>query len=191
MSATSAPYGLIPTYHPSGIIRPKAYKAGILTGLATSIFKYSPVLMQTTGFLTIAGGTGKFLGSFAGVEYTDATGRRLHSPGWVSGTTATDITAYVWEDPDMIFRIQSDGSLAQSSRGDEANFANVGTGNATTLFSTAQISSALAGVGVQAQLQIVDKFESNLAGGNDFGDAFTDVLVKIAQPQRAAAFVAI
>ena len=187
MSATSAPYGLIPTYHPSGIIRPKAYSGGILSGLATALFKYTPILMQTTGFLTVAGATGAFLGSFAGVEYTDATGRRQHSPGWISGTVATNIIAYVWQDPGIIYRMQANGSLAQSSRGDEANFANVGTGNATTLYSTAQVG-ALVGVGVQGQVQVIDKFESI---SNDFGDAFTDVLVKISQSQINAPYVAI
>lgn len=188
MSGTSTPFGLIPTYHPSGILRPKAYKGGIASGLALPIFKYGPVLLATTGVLSPAGATGAFLGSFAGVEYTDATGRRLHSPGWIANTAASDIVAYVWEWPDMIWRIQANGSLPLTSRGDSANFVNPNTGNATTLFSTTQISTALAGAGNTAQLQIVDAFE---AIDNLFGDAFTTVLVKIAQPQRAAPFVAV
>ena len=191
MSQTSTPYGLIPTYHPSGILRPKAFSGGITSGLATALFKYSPVLMQTNGTLTIAGATGAFLGSFAGSEFTDANGRRQFSPGWIAGTVATDIIAYVWMWPDMIFRIQANGSLALTSRGDEANFANVGTGNATTLYSTAQISTTLAGAGVTAQMQIIDKYNSQQLGGNEFGDPFTDVLVKISQPQLARDYPAL
>jgi hypothetical protein len=194
MSQVSAPYGLIPTYHPSGIIRPAFYGRGIVSGLAANLFKYAPVLLQTDGTLTVAGATGAFLGSFAGCSFTDAFGRRQHSPAWISGTVGTNIEAWVWDDQETRFRIQATGPLPLSARGDEANLVGPGTGNATTLYSTAQISTVLAGAGVQAQLRIIDKYETVF---NDWSDsdpvagAFTDLIVKIAQSQLAAPFVAV
>ena len=48
MSATSAPFGLRPAFHPSGLDRAQALANGIPSAFATTIFKGQPVRYQTT-----------------------------------------------------------------------------------------------------------------------------------------------
>ena len=48
MSATSAPFGLRPAFHPSGLDRAQALAGGISSGFTTDIFKGQPVRYETT-----------------------------------------------------------------------------------------------------------------------------------------------
>jgi hypothetical protein len=113
MSSTSAPFGFRPSFHNSGQIRPKAYT--IASTYATNIFSNDPVKLVDTGVIqlgtsdgtrtgTVAGVT--LLGTLAGVEYLDATGKPSISPFWIGGTTGTEITAYVFDDPETLFEAQ-------------------------------------------------------------------------------------
>jgi hypothetical protein len=96
------------------------------------------------------------------------------------------MTAYVWEDPGIIYEIQSSGSLAQSSVGDQAAIVN---GNSGQLgYSIATISSTLAGAGSTGQLSI--RGLSNRVD-NAWADAYTIVEVQLAGQQFAAGFTAI
>lgn len=178
MSLTSAPFGLVPRYHPSGDIRTEAMT--IASGYAANIFTNSPVTLNANGTITIAaaGAANVVLGTFAGCEYTDSTlNIRRVSPFWPSGTVATDIVAYVVRDPDIIYEIQADGAVAATSIGENANFAaSIGNGNTATGISTAQMT--ITGQGTTAgQLRIVG-FSRDPA--NAAGDAFTVVQVQIA-----------
>jgi hypothetical protein len=82
MSSTSAPFGLRPAFHPSGLDRAQALANGITSGYASNILKGQPVQYGTTansgtlGTIIAAGTTGAIAGAFAGVEFTDTTGRR-------------------------------------------------------------------------------------------------------------------
>ena len=91
MSATSAPFGLRPAFHPSGLDRAVALANGIQAvstsgnvsaGYASNILKGQPVKMNTAGYIEIAASGDAFLGAFAGVEWTDSTGRRRISNYW-------------------------------------------------------------------------------------------------------------
>ena len=81
MSSTSAPFGLRPAFHPSGLDRAQALAGGIPSGFATTIYKGQPVRYQTTviggtiGTITPAATTGAWVGAFSGVEFTDKIGR--------------------------------------------------------------------------------------------------------------------
>lgn len=181
MSATAAPYGFIPVSHPSGDARAKPYKIG--TGYAANIFKYAPVLLNTDGTIN-AGTTGTaLLGVFAGCEYTDATGKPTVSPFWPTGTTATNITAWVWDDPQIEYSVQSNGSIPQTAIGDQADLVNPTTGSTSTGLSQASLNSTLAGAASQKQFRIID-FDRDVA--NAAADAYTKVIVKIAQHQFVA-----
>lgn len=188
MSSVNFPFGAAPVVHPSGLARAEGFFGGIQSGYASNIFKGSPVILATTGFITIGTTAADILGIFAGVEFTASDGRRLVRNNWTASTVATDIVAWVYTDPSITYEIQSNGSLAQSSLGDQADFVNPGNGDATTGISQATINSTLVGAGVQGQLRIV-----NLAPrvDNAWGDSFTVVQVKIARHQFIANKVAI
>ena len=91
MSSTSAPFGFRPSFHNSGQMRPKAYS--ITTGYAANIFAGDPVKLTSDGV-------------FAGVQYNDASGKPTISPFWPASTTATNITAWVYDDPETLYDVQ-------------------------------------------------------------------------------------
>lgn len=191
MSATLAGFGLRPVYHPSGIDRASVYT--IAAAYNTAIYKGSPVTLNTNGTITIGAAAADFLGAFAGVEYVDVTGKPTYSNYWpashtvLSGTTST---AYVYDDPNIVYEIQCDGSVAQTAIGDQADFtsATVASGSTSTGISSSTMSASLAGAGVQGQLRIVG---FGLAPDNAVGDAYTVVRVTNARSQFVAVKVAI
>lgn len=187
MSTTSAPYGFMPVRAIDGSnLNASPYK--IAAADTTAIYKNSPVKLATTGVITAAAAAEDILGVLVGVEYTDAVGRRVVDTKWPTGgvSTATDITAWVIDDPDAVFSVQSDGSIAETARGDQADLTNP-TANGAGL-SQATLSATLKGVGVQGQFRIVDL---DRYVDNAWGDAFTRVLVQIARHQFLSNKVAI
>lgn len=188
MSSVNQPFGMKPIRHINGkfVSVPRAIPAGIASGQTGDIFVGSPVTMNTNGTIQISTTAQDFYGVFAGCQFVPATGLTgLLTPSmqWPSAQTyvAGTMVAYVWEDPGIIYEIQANGSLAQTSVGDQADFISIGTG--TLGQSTATISTTLAGAGVQAQLSIhglSDRQDSN------WGDNFTVVEVMIARQQFTA-----
>jgi hypothetical protein len=184
MSATSAPFGLRPAFHPSGLDRAQALAGGITSGYATQILKGQPVAYSASAGvivpLTTAPASGSavaWVGAFAGVQWTDTTGRARVSNYWPASTayTAGSCVAYFYNDQNIVYEIQADGSMAQTSLGNEYNFTNTTAGSSTTGLSQATLGSATAaGNGVQGQMRVVDIAPYP---GNDWGDAYTIVRV--------------
>jgi hypothetical protein len=90
--------------------------------------------------------------------------------------------AYFYNDPNIVYEIQADGSVAQSSIGDEANFTNLTAGSTTTGLSQCTMNSTLVGANNVGQVRIVDIAPYP---GNDWDDAFTIVRVTVAEHQFA------
>jgi len=195
MSATNAPFGLRPSFFPTGLERAQAITNGITSGYASNILKGQPVVYGTTanggtlGTIIIAANTGAVTGAFAGVEFTDTTGRRRVSNYWPASTSGTNIIAYFYNDLNIIYEIQTDATIAQTSIGNEYNFSNIAAGSTTTGLSQCTLGvSTAAGSGGQAQMRIVD-----IAAypDNAWGDAYVIVRVQIASTQFFGAFTAI
>lgn len=113
MSSTSAPFGFRASFHNSGQMRPKAYT--IASTYAANIFEGDPVKLVDAGTVQLGTSDGTrsgtvagilLLGIFAGCQYTDALGKPTVSSYWPSGVTATDITAWVYDDPETLFNVQ-------------------------------------------------------------------------------------
>jgi hypothetical protein len=108
MSATSAPFGLRPAFHPSGLDRAIALADGIASAYNTDILKGQPVKLNTSGNIVVAAAGDAFQGAFAGVEWTDTTGRRRVSNYWPANTayqTGSCVT-YYYSDPNIVYEIQ-------------------------------------------------------------------------------------
>ena len=86
MSSTNAPFGLRPAFHPSGLDRAQALAGGIASGYNTDILKGQPVKLDSNGNIVVAAAGESFQGAFAGVEFTDTTGRRRVSNYWPANT---------------------------------------------------------------------------------------------------------
>jgi hypothetical protein len=143
MSSISAPFGFRASYHNSGQMRPKAYV--IASTYAANIFSGDPVKLTDNGVIQLGTSDGtrsgttdgvSLLGIFAGVQYLDATGKPTISPFWPSGTTGTEITAWVYDDPETLFDVQynnpSAGTTIQTAVGEECDWTVASPGGSTS-----------------------------------------------------------
>ena len=184
MSATNAPFGLRPAYHPSGLDRATVLADGIVSAYSSNILKGQPVKMATTGVIQAAAAGDAFLGAFSGVEWTDTTGRRRVSNYWPANTAyqTGSCLAYYYDDPNIVYEIQGDGSMTQNMVGAESDLSNTTDGNTTVGLSQCTISTSVVAAGSGAQMRII-----NLAPypGNAWGDSFTIVRATVAKHQYA------
>ena len=185
MSATSAPFGLRPAFHPTGLDRAQALANVIESGYAANILKGQAVkLTAAAGYIVVASAGDPLFGVFDGVEWTDTTGRRRVSNYWPTGTAyqSGSLIAYVWTDPQVVYEIQATGSIAQTAIGAEFDISNATAGSTTTGLSQCTMDTTAASANNSKQLRVV-----NIAPypGNDWGDAFTIVRVQIAEHQYA------
>jgi len=174
-----------PSFHPSGLDRAVALPNGIASTYSSGILKGQPVALNTSGNIIAATAGSAYQGAFAGHEYTDLTGRRQISNQWIASTsytTGSEVT-YYYSDPLIVYDIQCDGSLAQTSIGDQANFSNATAGSTSTGLSQCTISSSLAGSGAVGDLRIIGLTP---AVDNAWGDAYTVVQVQVSRSQYVA-----
>lgn len=180
MSSVNAPFGLRPSFHPSGEIRP--VDATIASAYANNIFQYSPVA-YSAGDVTLAAAGARAIGTFMGVQYTPSSGRRQFSNMWPASQVATQILCFITTDQQIVYDIQGAGSITEDMIGDQADWSTNDTnaGNTTTGLSNVTIgtpsNSGNAGLRVIGLTQTPD---------NDWGDAFTVVQVQISEHQNVA-----
>jgi hypothetical protein len=185
MSSTSAPFGFRPSYHNSGQMRPKAYV--IASAYAANIFSGDPVKLTDNGVVQLGTSDGtrtgtvdgiSLLGIFAGCQYLDATGKPTISPFWPSGTTGTEIVAWVYDDPETLFDVQytnpSAGTTVQTAVGEECDWTVASPGGSTqTGLSNCQLTAIQATSG---QFQITGFAYSIF---DSITDAYVQVTVRI------------
>lgn len=142
MSSTSAPFGFRPSFHNSGQMRPKAYT--IASAYAANIFSGDPVKLTDNGVIQLGTSDGTrsgtvdgiaLLGIFAGCQYLDSTGKPVVSNFWPTGVTATEIVAWVYDDPETLFEVQYDnpsaGTTVQTAVGEECDWTVASPGGST------------------------------------------------------------
>jgi len=186
MSATLAPFGLRPAFHPSGLDRAQALANGIADAFASDILKGQAVkYVAASGTIEPVTATEAFSGAFAGVEWTDTTGRRRVSNYWPALTSyqTGSCVAYFYNDPNIVYEIQADGPVEQTAVGLDANLSNFAAGSNVTGLSQATLDSGILGSGVQGQVQVLDIAPYP---GNNWGDAYPIVRVQVARRQIAA-----
>ena len=203
MSSTSAPFGLRPAFHPSGLDRAQALAGGIVSGFATDIYKGAPIRYNSTPGTSVAAGTitnaaagAVWTGAFAGVEWTDTTGRRRVSNYWPASTAylAGTCVAYFYNDANIVYEIQTDATIAQTSLGGEYNFSATTGLTVTSGSSTTGLSSTCLGVstavanGSQGDMRVVDIAPYV---DNAWGDTYVIVRVVNARSQYFGSVTAI
>ena len=106
----NAPYGLLPQNLIGGqVFAGSTRMYPVQYGYATNIF-YGDFVVLSRGFITrasVAAGTGlnQAVGIFLGCTYTNPTTKqKLFSQYWPASTTAGDCQAYVYDDPDAVFK---------------------------------------------------------------------------------------
>lgn len=178
MAATATPMGAEPvgTLSASGSFSGKVRHIKIASGYAANVFYGDFVKMVAAGVIQKDTGTATMtpVGVFMGCAYTDPnTKQKTFSQMWPTGTVASDAVAYVLDDPDAVFKMQSDESLAQTDLGN--NIGVVQTDGSTDIGrSKNALDGSTAATTNTLPLRIVE-----FVDGPDsaVGDAYTDVLV--------------
>jgi len=198
MSSTSAPFGFRASYHNSGQIIAKAYT--IASGYAQNVFQGDPVKLTDDGVIQLGSSDGTrsgttdgilLLGIFAGCQYTDALGVPTVSPYWPSGITATEITAWVYDDPEILFAVQYDNpgtagtDTVQTAVGEQCDWTVASPGGSTrTGLSDTKLTAIQTTSG---QFQITG-FEGTTGGPDStLTDAYVVATVRINEHQYKAA----
>tara|TARA_R110002110_G_scaffold58303_4_gene165754 strand:+ start:537 stop:1091 length:555 start_codon:yes stop_codon:yes gene_type:complete len=173
MANVDAAFGFVPIRHLSGNGYSRANKYTITSGLAENIFTGDLVIITADGVLTPHSASEvNNIGVFAGVSYTASDGSYVYSQYWPSGTTATNISAYVYDDPYTVFKVQSAGTPAQTNIGNCAEVV-AGAGSTTTGQSGFEINGTMASG--TASCKILGLYESP---DNAFGtNAIMEVLI--------------
>jgi len=192
MATTSSPYGL----RPINLLGGQGFAGS--TRLYAMLSGYSVAIQYGDPVILFAGGTGvggvvrrfnatttattatnsvTLLGVFVGCTYTDPTYGKVFRQNYPGSITASDLQAYVVDDPDTLFQAQFNGSAAQYYLGSNCGLiqtvagstsANINSGVGLNL-STATDTATL-------PIRVVDFVNSTTS---TVGDLFTDVIVRI------------
>lgn len=192
---TLAPFGFRAAYHPNGLIRARAYKVVDTAQAAygTAIYQGAPVIFETTGMVNVAAAGANWLGIMQGVSYIAADGKPTQAnylPATPTGIT--NVVFYIIDDPDTVFEVQSEATIAGTAIGDQfTTFSatyTAASGTASTGRSTCALTGTLAGAGAQGMATILG-FSNDPK--NAVGDSYPIVQVQIARPQFRPLIVAV
>tara|TARA_R100001460_G_C3516900_1_gene172115 strand:- start:91 stop:645 length:555 start_codon:yes stop_codon:yes gene_type:complete len=173
MANVDAAFGLMPVRHLSGNGYSRANVYTITSGLAENIFTGDVVIITSDGVLTPHSATEvNNIGVFGGVSYTATDGSYVYSQYWPSGTVATNIKAYVYDDPYTVFKAQSAGAPAQTNIGNCCDLV-AGAGSTTTGQSGFELSGTMAAGTATAKIISLLETPDNAFGTN----AIMEVLI--------------
>ena len=181
MSNQNAPFGLKPSsklgsnYNNEGVTE---YK--IASGASGNIFSGDLVKMANTGTILVAAAGDQALGVFRGCQYTDSSGDVIYSPYWPDGTVTSDAVAFVVDDPNALFEVQSaaTGSVVQTVVGNNADTVYT-SGSTITGISAVEISGTTAATSAQLRIVGVSTDPENSTLGTGSASTNVNLIVKI------------
>ena len=175
MATSATPNGAEPigTCSSSGSFSGKVVHIKIASAYNTAIFYGDFVKLVTAGTVELDSGTTSLtsIGIFMGCKYTDPNSNQMtFNQTWPASTSASDAAAYVLIDPDVLFRMQGDATIAQTGLG--ANFSVIQTAGSTTIgrSKNACDSSTVATTNT-FPLRLVDFYDGP---SSSIGDSYTD-----------------
>ena len=178
MSTTATPYG----FRPVGLLGGGDWSNSIrhikmTNSYGTSIFYGDVVKVVSTGTVEKDSGTTTMtpVGIFVGCSCTDpGSSQPTYSQMWTASTSATDIMAYVVDDPNVVFQAQGDATIAQTGLGN--NVAVVQTAGSTSIGTS---KNAIDSSTIAATKTLPVRILGFIDGPNSsVGDTYTDVLCK-------------
>lgn len=193
MATTATPYGFRPVGSLSGgSYAGKLRLIKMTNSYGSSLFYGDPCTLVAAGTLERVAATnaGPVLGIFLGCNYTDpGTGQKVWKNWWRASTVATDNYAYVCDDPDVIFAVQSNATVTQADQGLNIGVSAVSSGSTITGMSSVAADGANMATTTAFPFKIIgfQKLPSSA-----IGDAKTDLLVTInAHLYRSAGYIGV
>ena len=181
MANKDASFGLKPVKMMGG----SPYSGGqsryrIAANYGTSIFQGDLVMQVTGGGIEIHadGGTVPIVGVFNGCMYTDpTTSEQVFSNFYPASTNASDIIAFVHDDPNTVFEIQADDTFPVADLFGNFDIVYTNSGSTTTGISGAELDVTTGATTTTLPLKAIDISQD--PENSDVGSANTNVLVVI------------
>jgi hypothetical protein len=149
----------------------------IVANSASTIYFNDPVKAIASGTIDVAAAGDVLLGSLNGVFYTDPTTKKPTWANHYSQVNATDIVAFVSDDPYERFEIQSNGTNAITQASVFFNYDIAYTaGDSANYVSKVELNEA-SGVSTAAQLRLLGF--SKDPDNSDIGSANVNMVVSI------------
>ena len=152
----------------------------IAANYGTSIFKGDMVAHVTGGGVEVHadGGTVPIVGVFNGCRFTDPTsGKETFSNHYPASTNASDIEAFVIDDPMAIFEIQADAAFPVADLFGNFDIVYTSSGSTTTGLSGAELDVTTGATTATLPLKAIDI--SRDPDNSDVSSDATNVLVVI------------
>jgi hypothetical protein len=181
MANQDAAFGL----RPIGRVGGTPYTGGqsryrIAANYGTAIFQGDMVMQVTGGTVEIHadGGTVPIVGVFNGCQYTDpTTGEQRFSNYYPASTNASDIIAFIIDDPMVIFEIQADAAFPIADLFGNFDVVYTSAGSTTTGISGSELKVTDGGTATSLSLKAIDISED--PENSDVASANTNVKVVI------------
>lgn len=180
MATSATPNGAEPinTLSASGSYTGKVRHMKIASAYSTAVFYGDFVKLVSSGTVEKAAVTTAVVagtvGIFVGCSYTDpSTSQLTFNQQYPASTTASDIMAYVVDDPKIVLKMQGDAAIAQTGLGN--NVSAISTAGSTSIgrSKNALDSSSIATTN-SLPLRVIEFVDGP---SSTVGDAYTDCLV--------------
>jgi len=181
MANKDASFGLKPVRMMGG----SPYSGGqsryrIAANYGTSIFQGDLVMQVTGGGVEIHadGGTVPIVGVFNGCMYTDpTTSEQVFSNYYPASTNASDLIAFVHDDPNTVFEIQADDTFPVADLFGNFDIVYTNSGSTYTGISGAELDVTTGATATSLPLKAIDVSQD--PDNSDVASANTNVLVVI------------
>ena len=181
MANQDAAFGL----RPIGRIGGTPYTGGqsryrIAANYGTAIFQGDMVMQVTGGTVEIHadGGTVPIVGVFNGGQYTDpTTGEQRFSNYYPASTNASDLIAFIIDDPMVVFEVQADAAFPVADLFGNFDVVYTSAGSTTTGISGSELKVTDGGTATTLSLKAIDISED--PENSDVASANTNVKVVI------------
>jgi hypothetical protein len=181
MANQDAAFGL----RPIGRVGGTPYTGGqsryrIAANYGTAIFQGDMVMQVTGGTVEIHadGGTVPIVGVFNGCQYTDpTTGEQRFSNYYPASTNASDLIAFIIDDPMVVFEVQADAAFPVADLFGNFDVVYTSAGSTTTGISGSELKVTDGGTATTLSLKAIDISED--PENSDVASANTNVKVVI------------
>ena len=152
----------------------------IASGASGNIFSGDPVKMTNAGTILVAAAGDQLLGVFRGCKFTNSSGEVIFSAHWPNGTVTSDAVAFVVDDPNALFEVESaaTGSVVQTVVGNNADIVYA-SGSTTDGQSGVTISGTTAATSAQLRIVGISNDPENNTLGTGSQSANVNLIVKI------------
>ena len=152
----------------------------IAANYGTSIFQGDMVAQVTGGTVEVHadGGTVPVVGVFNGVQYTDPTsGDQVFSNYYPASTNASDIIAFIIDDPNVVYEVQADDIFPVADLFGNFDIVYTSAGSTQTGISGAELDVTTGATATTLPIKAIDISQD--PNNDDVASANTNVLVVI------------